>query len=163
MSNTTLLAAVAATLAAATGAHAEGKLATQVYTGSQAGFLVNSTLVAGDKDAILIDAQFDLADAHRLVAMILETKKNLTTVYITHFHPDHYFGLVVLQQAFPRAKLVALPAAVDEIKKTWQDKVKQWGALYGDLVPAQPVLPTPLTGALLAGASAGPRLPAPLR
>src|SRR4051794_17806625 len=79
------------------------RLTTTVYTASPAGFLVNSTLVAGDKDAILIDAQFDLADAHRLVAMILESRKNLTTVYITHFHPDHYFGLVVLQQAFPRA------------------------------------------------------------
>lgn len=130
-------------------AHAEGKLTATVFTGSPAGFLVDSTLVAGDKDAILIDAQFDLADAHRLVAMILESKKHLTTVYITHFHPDHYFGLAVIQQAFPKAKLVALPAAVAEIKQTAAAKVKQWGAMYGDLVPAQPVLPTALTGTML--------------
>ncbi len=145
----TLTAAVAASLAAAAPAHAQPRLTTAVYTGSPAGFLVDSTLVAGDKDAILIDAQFDLADAHRLVAMILETKKNLTTVYITHFHPDHYFGLAVIQQAFPRAKLVALPATVDEIKNTWQDKVKQWAPLYGDLVPSQPVLPAALQGTTL--------------
>jgi glyoxylase-like metal-dependent hydrolase (beta-lactamase superfamily II) len=145
----TLTAAVAASLAAAAPAPAQPRLTTAVYTGSPAGFLVDSTLVAGDKDAILIDAQFDLADAHRLVAMILETKKNLTWVYITHFHPDHYFGLAVIQQAFPRAKLVALPATVDEIKKTWQDKVKQWAPLYGDLVPSQPVLPAALQGTTL--------------
>ena len=84
------------------------------------GFLVDSTLVTGDKDAILIDAQFDRADAHRLVAQILESQKNLTTVYITHSHPDHYFGLEVIHQAFPKAKLVALPATVAEIKKTWK-------------------------------------------
>jgi glyoxylase-like metal-dependent hydrolase (beta-lactamase superfamily II) len=121
------LAALAAVTAAITGsilaapaAHADTKLTATVFTGSPAGFLVDSTLVAGEKDAILIDAQFDLADAHRLVAMILESKKNLTTVYVTHFHPDHYFGLAVIQQAFPRAKLVALPAAVDEIKQTWR-------------------------------------------
>ena len=144
-----ITATLAATLAAGTPAHAQPRLTTAVYTGSPAGFLVDSTLVAGDKDAILIDAQFDLADAHRLVAMILETKKNLTTVYITHFHPDHYFGLAVIQQAFPDAKLVALPATVDEIKKTWQDKVKQWSALYGNLVPSQPVLPSALQGTTL--------------
>src|ERR1700749_1187304 len=132
-------AAVGAATLAAPAAHAEPKLTTTVFTGSPAGFLVDSTLIAGDKDAILIDAQFDLADAHRLVAMILESKKNLTTVYITHFHPHHYFGLAVIKQAFPKAKLVALPAAVAEIKKTWQGKVKQWSALYGDLVPAHPV------------------------
>ena len=137
------------TAAAAPAAHAETRLTATVFTGSPAGFLVDSTLIAGDKEAILIDAQFDLADAHRLVAMILESKKTLTTVYVTHFHPDHYFGLAVIQQAFPKARLVALPAAVDEIKRTWQDKVKQWSGLYGDLVPSQPVLPAPLSGATL--------------
>lgn len=146
---TALGAALGAALAAPGTAHADGKLTTTVFTGSPAGFLVDSTLVAGDHDAILIDAQFDLADAHRLVATILDSKKNLTAVYITHFHPDHYFGLAVIQQAFPKARLVALPATVDEIKKTWQDKVKQWAPLYGDLVPAQPVLPAALPGTTL--------------
>lgn len=130
-------------------AEAQPRLTASVFTASPAGFLVTSTLITGDKDAILIDAQFDLADAHRLVAMILESKKQLTTVYVTHFHPDHYFGLAVIQQAFPKAKLVALPAAVAEIKQTWQDKVKQWAPLYGDLVPSQPVLPVALTGTTL--------------
>jgi glyoxylase-like metal-dependent hydrolase (beta-lactamase superfamily II) len=139
----------AVTVAPAATAHAEAKLTTTVFTGSPAGFLVDSTLVAGEKDAILIDAQFDVADAHRMVAMILESKKNLTTVYITHFHPDHYFGLAVVQQAFPKAKLVALPTAVAEIKNTWQDKVKQWGPMYGNLVPAKPVLPVPMQGTTL--------------
>jgi glyoxylase-like metal-dependent hydrolase (beta-lactamase superfamily II) len=144
-----LLIAATLVVATTTAARAETKLATTVYTASPSGFLVDSTLVTGDKEAILVDAQFDLADAHRLVAQILESKKTLTTVYVTHFHPDHYFGLVVIKQAFPKAKLVALPGAVAEIKKTWKDKVKQWQALYGDLVPAQPILPEPMTGTTL--------------
>jgi glyoxylase-like metal-dependent hydrolase (beta-lactamase superfamily II) len=139
----------AAALAATATAGAQPALTTTVFTGSPAGFLVDSTLIAGDKDAILVDAQFDLADAHRLVAAILETKKRLTTVYITHGHPDHYFGLAVIHQAFPDAKLVALPATVDEIKKTWRDKVKQWGPMYGELVPREPVLPVALVGSTL--------------
>lgn len=133
---------VALSLAAATTAAADTKLTTQVFTGGQGGFLVNSTLISGDKEAILVDAQFTLAEAHRLVAQILESKKTLTTVYITHGHPDHYFGLGVIKQAFPKAKLVALPTTVAEIKKTANDKVKQWGAMYGALVPTSATLPT---------------------
>src|SRR3569623_9313 len=148
MKNTLLTAALLA--ATSTLAHADPKpLETQVFTASPNGFLVDSTLVTGDKDAILIDAQFDRADAHRLVAQILESKKNLTTVFITHSHPDHYFGLEVIHQAFPKAKLVALPATVAEIKKTWQGKVKQWQPMFGELVPSTPVLPTALTGTTL--------------
>lgn len=138
---------IAALFASATAS--AGNLEVQVFTGSPGGFLVDSTLVTGDKDAILIDAQFDRADAHRLVAQILESKKNLTTVYITHSHPDHYFGLEVIHQAFPKAKLVALPATVAEIKKTWQGKVKQWGPMYGDNLATAPVLPTALSGTTL--------------
>jgi len=146
-----IVATAAAALAAttATGVAAPAALTTTVFTASPGGFLVDSTIVAGDKDAILIDAQFDLADAHRLVAAILETKKHLTAVYITHAHPDHYFGLAVIHQAFPAAKLVALPAVVEEINRTWHDKVKQWGPLYGELVPSEPVLPSALPGTTL--------------
>lgn len=143
MSKTRLLI-VAALVSAAGSAQAESKLTTTVHTGSPGGFLVNSTLVAGERDAVLIDAQFTLADAHRLVGAVLESKKNLTTVYITHFHPDHYFGLVVIKQAFPGAKLVARPAAIAQIKKTWRAKVKQWSSMYGNLVPTQPIVPTVL-------------------
>lgn len=127
-------------------AHAETKLTTTVFTASPTGFLVNSTIVAGDKDAVLVDAQFSLADAHRLVAALLESKKNLTTIYITHFHPDHYFGLNVIKQAFPKAKIVTTAQSLAEIKKTWKAKTKQWGPMYGQLVPATPVMPVALAG-----------------
>jgi glyoxylase-like metal-dependent hydrolase (beta-lactamase superfamily II) len=137
-------AVLAVMVALASEARAESKLSTQVMVGSQPGFMVTSTLVSGDKDAILIDGAFTLADAHRVVAAVLDSGKNLTTVYVTHWHPDHYFGLVAIKQAFPKAKLVALPATVAEIKKTWKGKVKQWGPMYGDNLTAAPVVPTAL-------------------
>lgn len=147
---TNKLLAASVVLAATATAHADPKpLEVKVYTSSPAGFLVDSTLISGEKDAILIDAQFTVSEAHRLVADVLESKKNLTTVYVTHAHPDHYFGLGIVHQAFPKAKLVALPATIAEIKKTWQGKVKQWAPMYGALVPAQPVLPAALAGTKL--------------
>jgi glyoxylase-like metal-dependent hydrolase (beta-lactamase superfamily II) len=146
MNRLALALALAALPALASPARAESKLSVEVVTASPQGFLVNSALVTGEKDAVLIDGQLTLADAHRLVGAILDSKKNLTTVYITHWHPDHYFGLVVVKQAFPKVKIVAQPATVAEIKKTWQAKVKQWGPMFGANLPTKPLVPAPLTG-----------------
>jgi glyoxylase-like metal-dependent hydrolase (beta-lactamase superfamily II) len=140
----TVVASAIVLAAAASPAAAETKLTATPYTATPTGFLVNSTLVAGEKEAILIDGQFSLADAHRLVAVIMESKKTLTTVYVTHSHPDHYFGLNVIKQAFPKVKIVATPSVVKEIQASWKGKVKQWGPMYGALIPTQPVIPTPL-------------------
>jgi glyoxylase-like metal-dependent hydrolase (beta-lactamase superfamily II) len=119
-----------------------------VITGSPEGFLVNSTLVTGDKEAVLIDSELTLADGKRVADAVTASKKTLTTVFITHFHPDHYFGFTAVKEAFPNAKLVALPATVEEIQKTWEAKVKQWKPMFKDAIPAKPVLPEPLAGDL---------------
>jgi len=118
----------------------------KVITSSPEGFWASSTLVDGEKDAILIDAQFTLSDAHRLAATIREGKKNLTTVYITHFHPDHYFGLTVLKEAFPHTKIVALPSVIAGMKETWEEYVKEWKPMYGDNLTSNPVIPEPVQG-----------------
>ncbi|HTQ03428.1 MAG TPA: MBL fold metallo-hydrolase [Polyangiaceae bacterium] len=120
------------------------KLKLRVITGSPEGFLVNSTLITGDKDALLIDAQFTIADGKRVADAVKESGKNLTLVYVTHSHPDHYFGFVSIKDAFPNAKLVALPATVDEIEKTWEAKVKQWKPMYKEGITAKPFLPEPM-------------------
>ncbi|MBL8954198.1 MAG: MBL fold metallo-hydrolase [Myxococcaceae bacterium] len=118
-------------------------------TASPQGFFVTSTLVTGEKEAVLIDNAFTLADAHRVVAAVLDSGKTLTTVYVTHGHPDHYFGLVALKEAFPNAKLVARPDVVAEISKTWKAKVDQWGPMYGANLTSAPVVPEALSGDVL--------------
>jgi glyoxylase-like metal-dependent hydrolase (beta-lactamase superfamily II) len=124
-------------------------LKVEVITGSEPGFLANSTIVSGQKEAILIDAQFTLADGKRVADAIKATGKTLTTVYVTHAHPDHYFGFAPVKEAFPSAKLVALPATVKEIQATWEGKVKQWKPMYKDAITATPVVPAPLAGTSL--------------
>ena len=121
----------------------------KVFTGSPDALWIVSTLVCGERDAILIDAQFTLSDARRLVAMIHESGKALRTVYITHYHPDHYFGLQEITKAFPDAEIIAQPSTVESIKKTWRDKVDQWTPVYGDNITTAPVIPKPLNGMVL--------------
>jgi glyoxylase-like metal-dependent hydrolase (beta-lactamase superfamily II) len=130
-----------------TTALAQPKLQITVHTGhGQVGYDVNSTLISGEKDMLVIDPQFSLSEAHKLAAEILESKKNLTTIYITHPHPDHLFGLAVLKQAFPEAKIVALPATVAGAKTGWPARQKFWLPTYGNNIPGpEPVLPEELT------------------
>jgi glyoxylase-like metal-dependent hydrolase (beta-lactamase superfamily II) len=116
----------------------------RVFQHSYIGFNGTSTLFYGDRDAVLIDACFTLTDAHRLAAGLLEMRKNITHIYISHFHPDHHFGLVVLQYAFPKAKIVALPSVVKDIVFSTDDKIQMWGDMYGDEVPKTVVFPFPL-------------------
>jgi glyoxylase-like metal-dependent hydrolase (beta-lactamase superfamily II) len=128
-------AAIGAALFAASAA-AQTHFEIKVHTGHGAsGYDVNSTMISGEKDMILIDAQFSLSEAHRLAAEILESKKNLTTIYVTHPHPDHFFGLAVLKQAFPNARVVALPATANAEKRAWPARQKFWVATYGNNIP----------------------------
>ncbi len=135
------------TLALAAASSAQSKLQLTVHTGRGVnGYDVNSTMISGERDMLLIDPQFTLSEAHRLAAEILESKKNLTTIYITHPHPDHLFGLAVLKQAFPSAKIVALPATVAAAKTGWPARQKFWFATYGNNIPGpEPVLPEELS------------------
>jgi len=139
------LAIIAVAIVAAP--HAQSKLTLKVHTGKgQQGYDVNSTMVMGEKDMIVIDPQFSLSEAHKLAAEILESKKTLTTIYSTHAHPDHMFGVAVLKQAFPDAKYVALPAVVAAAKTGWPARQKFWFPTYGNNIPGpDPVLPDELT------------------
>ena len=76
----------------------------KVFLHSYLGFNSNSTLFYGEKDAILIDASQLLSDTHKMVAQIIPMRKNLTHIYVSHFHPDHHFGLGVLHARLPASQ-----------------------------------------------------------
>jgi glyoxylase-like metal-dependent hydrolase (beta-lactamase superfamily II) len=142
---------ILSTLALAVTATAQSKLQLRVHHGAGVtGYDVNSTMISGEKDMLVIDPQFSLSEAHRLAAEILESKKNLVTIYVTHPHPDHLFGLAVLHQAFPSARIVALPATVNAAKTGWPARQKFWFPTYGNNIPGpEPVLPEELTTPVL--------------
>ncbi|HSW58339.1 MAG TPA: MBL fold metallo-hydrolase [Dehalococcoidales bacterium] len=118
----------------------------RVFLHSYLGFNSNSTLFYGERDAILIDASQLLSDTHRMIAEIIPMRKNLTHIYVSHFHPDHHFGLQVLQQAFPKAKIAALPSVVKDIIATSSDKIELWAIdRFGpDDIPRRTTIPEPM-------------------
>jgi len=107
-------------------------------------FPVSSEIITGRHDAILVDAQFQRADGEALVQKIKASGKTLTTVYISHSDPDYYFGLDVINAAFPKAKIIATPETVAAIKASMDGKLAYWGPILKDNAPQHLVLPEPL-------------------
>lgn len=150
------VAAVALAVSAGAAMAASGELGTaepseplrlQVFNpGAEGIFPVASVLVTGEHDAILIDAQFSAADAQRVVDMVVQSQKNLRTIYISHGDPDYYFGLATLHKAFPDARIVATAPTIAHIQATQADKRKVWSPQLGENAPETILIPQPLEG-----------------
>jgi glyoxylase-like metal-dependent hydrolase (beta-lactamase superfamily II) len=76
----------------------------------------SSTLIYGERDAVLVDTFLTAGQSKMLLDWVVSRERNLTTIYVTHGHGDHFFGLAPLLDRFPRAKAVAVPEVVAEMK-----------------------------------------------
>ncbi|WP_088278412.1 MBL fold metallo-hydrolase [Ideonella sp. A 288] len=124
-------------------------LTLQVYNAGPASFHANAVLVSGKTDAVLLDAGFTRADAHRIAAMVLDSGKTLKTIYISQADPDYYFGLGVLRQLFPEAKVVATAPTLKKIQASLATKLQVWGPRMGANAPTQVPLPEAMAGTTL--------------
>ncbi|PJJ09766.1 glyoxylase-like metal-dependent hydrolase (beta-lactamase superfamily II) [Flavobacterium sp. 1] len=118
----------------------------QVYNASENSFGVASVIVSGKTDAVLIDAQFTLADAEKVAQEIKASGKKLTTIYVSHADPDYYFGLEIFKKYFPDVVAYASPASVEAIKATAQKKLEVWGERLGKNITSNVILPQVLKG-----------------
>ncbi len=127
-------------------AAAPAPLELKVINHGPASFHVNSVLVTGAKEAILLDAGFTRADALRVAAAVLDSGKTLSTIYVSAADPDYYFGLEVLRQEFPEAKIVTTAPTLKKIEASLPAKLQVWGPRLGANAPRKPVLPELMTG-----------------
>src|ERR1700758_356766 len=65
------------------------------------------TLIHDGRDAVLVDTFLSAQHSRELVDWVGERGKNLVTIYVTHAHGDHCFGLRLLLDRFPNARAVA--------------------------------------------------------
>ena len=69
----------------------------------------SSTLIYGKRDAVLVDAFVTIEQTKALVEWVAASGKNLTTIYATHGHGDHFFGASTVLERFPGTRFVATP------------------------------------------------------
>src|SRR3984893_889546 len=77
---------------------------------------VNSYWLTSADGIVLIDAQRAPSAAERLVQQIKATGKPVLGIIISHPHPDHVRGLVVLAKAFPNAPIYSSKATMASVK-----------------------------------------------
>jgi glyoxylase-like metal-dependent hydrolase (beta-lactamase superfamily II) len=123
-----------------------GKLTLQVYNANENSFGVASVIVSGEHEAVLIDAQFTLADAEKVASQIKTSGKTLTAIYVSHGDPDFYFGLEVFKKYFPEVTAYASAETITHIKATAQKKLEIWGERLGKAITSNAVLPQVLKG-----------------
>jgi glyoxylase-like metal-dependent hydrolase (beta-lactamase superfamily II) len=108
----------------------------------------SSTLIYGERDAILVDTLLTTEQSHTLLDWVVASGKNLTAIYITHGHGDHFFGLASLLERFPHARAVATPEVVkamrEQLSPAWTENF--WRRLFPGEIPDRLLVAEPLEG-----------------
>lgn len=111
------------------------------YTSPEPAFWVNSYLIETAKGLIIIDTQFTLSEAGKLLQMAQAIQKPLLAILLTHPHPDHVNGTGLLLKNLNPAPVVATQATRDAVAALIEPKRTQWKPILGDDYPDDVVLP----------------------
>ncbi len=106
----------------------------------------SSTLICGERDAILVDTFLTREQSHTLLNWVVASGKNLTAIYITHGHGDHFFGVASLLERFPRARAVATPDIVKAMHEHLSpERIENfWRRLFPGEIPDRLVVAEPI-------------------
>jgi len=103
----------------------------KVFASRDDQFWVNSVVIEGEHEVMVVDAQLTRTNAEKVLQEIEETKKPLSTIYITHAHADHFLGLEVFKEAYPGVRIIATSPIVDRINIVYQEKIDKWKKILG--------------------------------
>jgi glyoxylase-like metal-dependent hydrolase (beta-lactamase superfamily II) len=111
----------------------------------------SATLIYGEKDAVLVDTLLTIEQAKALVGWVAAHGKNVTTIYVTHGHGDHFFGLGAVLDRFPNAKAVAMPEVVKVMRRqaSPESATSFWKARYPGQIPERLVIAEELRGSVI--------------
>jgi len=105
---------------------------------------ITSTLIFGDYDAVLGDAMMTVAEAEALADWVALHNRNLETIYITHAHFDHFYGLGILLDRFPGARAIATPKTLNAMQTSFTPPVERLARrCFPGQIPTKLVSPEP--------------------
>jgi glyoxylase-like metal-dependent hydrolase (beta-lactamase superfamily II) len=120
-------------------ASSQHRFSIKVFTSPDDQFSVNSVILEGDHEVMLVDAQLTRTSAEKVLRKIQETEEPLSIIYITHEHADHFLGLQVFKETYRGATIIATSAVVDRINGVYREKLDKWQKLVGSGASSQVV------------------------
>jgi glyoxylase-like metal-dependent hydrolase (beta-lactamase superfamily II) len=96
---------------------------------------VNTHWVETPNGVIVIDVQRDLPHAREAIAAIEKIGKPVTAIFVTHGHPDHYAGLSVFRERWPKLDIYASQETASVIKNDSYGFHKMVKPSMGDTFP----------------------------
>jgi glyoxylase-like metal-dependent hydrolase (beta-lactamase superfamily II) len=91
---------------------------------------ISSTLITGTRAAILVDPPWTHRHVEVIGDWIASFEHELTAIYITHWHGDHWFGTADLQKRFSHATVYATAATIDGIRRQHENREIMWDARF---------------------------------
>jgi glyoxylase-like metal-dependent hydrolase (beta-lactamase superfamily II) len=109
---------------------------------------ISSTLISGERDAVLVDTPITVEQARALAEWVVASGKNLTTIYATHGHGDHFFGTSTVLERFPGARFVARPEVIKVMRQqaSPESLATFWNPRFPDQISRQLPIAQELTG-----------------
>ena len=111
---------------------------------------ISSTLISGERDAVLIDTFITVEQNRTLVDWIAASGKNLTTIYATHGHGDHFFGVNAIRERFPKARFVTAPDVIAVMRQQASSPILEsfWKSRFPGQIDSTLVIADELAGAI---------------
>jgi len=112
---------------------------------------ISSTLISGERDAVLVDTFITVEQNRVLAEWVAASGKNLTTIYATHGHGDHFFGVNTIQLRFPNARFVVSRDAISVMRRQLSPAVLEafWKSRFPGQIDATLPIAEDLAGGVI--------------
>jgi glyoxylase-like metal-dependent hydrolase (beta-lactamase superfamily II) len=108
---------------------------------------ISATLIYGERDAVLVDPLLTVEQGRALADWVATHRRNLTAIYITHGHGDHFFGASVVLERFSAARALATHAVVARMRESVRPEriASFWAPLFPGQIPERLAVAEELT------------------
>jgi glyoxylase-like metal-dependent hydrolase (beta-lactamase superfamily II) len=94
-----------------------------------------STLIYGSQDAVLTDPGMTVDQARALGDWVAAKGRNVTDIFVTHGHGDHWFAAGLLAERFG-ARVVAAEGTIAQMRGAVATRPLLWDKVYTDIPPS---------------------------
>jgi glyoxylase-like metal-dependent hydrolase (beta-lactamase superfamily II) len=103
---------------------------------------LSTTMIQGQSDAVLVDPPFTREQAHAVSDWVRASNKNITHIFVTHGHGDHWFTAGMLADEFD-AQIVATAGTIEQMHRNVAMRDAVWDRLFPGQIPESKVTAVP--------------------